>query len=109
MKKFFRTKSMRMLQAAYLFLYNFHASTFFTLASTGTKSDSTRSAISIQSQKSITSSSNPSTTNVPPRNKALLNRHDSEGSCLSELKETIEKDGDLAKTVVRIEVSFFHG
>jgi histone deacetylase complex regulatory component SIN3 len=34
-----------------------------------------------------------------------LNRQISEGSCLDELRETLEKDGDLAKTVVRIEVS----
>ena len=38
----------------------------------------------------------------PPRN--TLHRNTSEVSCLSELKETIEKDGDLAKTIVRMEV-----
>jgi hypothetical protein len=34
-----------------------------------------------------------------------LNRQISDGSCLDELRESLEKDGDLAKTVVRIEVS----
>lgn len=38
----------------------------------------------------------------PPKN--ALHRNTSEVSCLSELKETIEKDGDLAKTIVRMEV-----
>lgn len=40
---------------------------------------------------------------IPPPKKTL-HRNTSEVSCLSELKETIEKDGDLAKTIVRIEV-----
>lgn len=39
-----------------------------------------------------------------PLPKKSLHRNTSEVSCLSELKETIEKDGDLAKTIVRIEV-----
>jgi hypothetical protein len=39
-----------------------------------------------------------------PLPKKALHRNTSEVSCLSELKETIEKDGDLAKTIVRIEV-----
>jgi hypothetical protein len=39
-----------------------------------------------------------------PRPKMSLHRNTSEVSCLSELKETIEKDGDLAKTIVRMEV-----
>jgi ribosome assembly protein YihI (activator of Der GTPase) len=39
-----------------------------------------------------------------PHPKKSLHRNTSEVSCLSELKETIEKDGDLAKTIVRIEV-----
>jgi hypothetical protein len=39
-----------------------------------------------------------------PKPRKSVHRIISEGSCLSELKETIEKDGDLAKTIVRIEV-----
>ena len=76
-----------------------------TAASTVTKSVSTRSTASVlhSSHSNHSSSSNSATTSISPRNKAL-HRHDSEGSCLSELKESIEKDGDLAKTVVRIEV-----
>ena len=69
----------------------------FPVASTGTKATSTRSVTSIHSQ---------STCSVTPLKKKALHRHDSEGSCLSVLKETIEKDGDLAKTVVRIEVCY---
>lgn len=39
-----------------------------------------------------------------PRPHKSLHRNTSEVSCLSELKETIEKDGDIAKTIVRMEV-----
>ena len=43
---------------------------------------------------------------IPPPKKSL-HRNTSEVSCLSELRETIEKDGDLAKTIVRIEVCHY--
>ena len=39
-----------------------------------------------------------------PKPHKSLHRNTSEVSCLSELKETIEKDGDFSKTIVRMEV-----
>jgi hypothetical protein len=41
---------------------------------------------------------------IPRPQKPLHHRDVSEGSCLNELREVLGKDGDLAKTVVRIEV-----
>ena len=41
-----------------------------------------------------------------PLPKNAMHRNTSEVSCLSELKETIVKDGDLAKTIVRMEVRY---
>jgi hypothetical protein len=44
-----------------------------------------------------------------PRPSKPIHREISEGSCLTELKETFGKDGELAKTVVRIEVLYSDG
>lgn len=78
----------------------------FALAATFSKHGSDKCNASVHSDSSRSTSLNSSTrTQTPHNSQRSLQRFDSEGSCLQRLKETIVRDGDLAKTVVRMEVS----